>query len=143
MISPMAVGLARVAFLLDIVHVSTRGQFAVATDDTAAIERGESEESHETTHNDLRSHVSNNRTYEGTVPVLQRLNVHATRCEHFPTFQTDLVGAPWSVVCIFLDATNQLLGWRATKTIEIERALSGRYFSRRDDSVTEDDVREQ
>jgi hypothetical protein len=47
--------LARVAFLLDVVHVSTRGKLAIATDDATAIERGESEEPNKTSHISLRA----------------------------------------------------------------------------------------
>ena len=49
-ISPVAVRLARVAFFLDVVHVSIGGELAVATDDAATAERRESEEPNKTTH---------------------------------------------------------------------------------------------
>ena len=55
MISPVAMRLARVAFFLDVIDVSTRGELAVATDDAATVERGESEEPNKTSHISLRT----------------------------------------------------------------------------------------
>jgi len=46
--------LARVAFFLDVIHVSARGKLAVATDDAATVESGESEEPNKTSHISLR-----------------------------------------------------------------------------------------
>ena len=49
-ISPVTVRLARIALLLDVVHITIGGQFAVATDDAATAERRESKEPNKTTH---------------------------------------------------------------------------------------------
>ena len=49
-ISPVAVRLAPVALFLDVIHLAIRGELAVATDDAAAAECGESEEPNKTTH---------------------------------------------------------------------------------------------
>jgi hypothetical protein len=46
--------LARVAFFLDVIYVSTRGELAVTTDDAATVERGEPEEPNKTSHISLR-----------------------------------------------------------------------------------------
>ena len=55
MISPVAVGLARLAFFLDVVHVTIRGELAVATHDAATVQCGESEKPNKTTHTSLRA----------------------------------------------------------------------------------------
>jgi hypothetical protein len=69
-ISPVAVGLARVAFLLDVVHVSIRGELAVATDDAATAERGEAEESNKTSHTASAQRLSIIRTDDISVWLL-------------------------------------------------------------------------
>jgi len=54
-ISPVAMRFARVAFFFDVIHVLTRGKLAVATDDAATVESGESEEPNKTSHISLRA----------------------------------------------------------------------------------------
>jgi hypothetical protein len=87
-IPPVAVGLARVPFLLDVVHLPVRGELAVSADDASAVESCESEESNETSHTASAHRKSNIRTCGSRLLVLYGDNVRRGRIEHFLTLWT-------------------------------------------------------
>jgi hypothetical protein len=85
-ISPVTVRLARIAFLLNVVHVSIGGELAVTTDDAATAECCESEEPNKTSHTPASmQRLSNFRTDDDIVRLLQSDNDHVTVIELFRT----------------------------------------------------------
>ncbi len=123
----MAVCITAISFFFDVVHILVRGQLAVSSDDAAAAECGKAEEPNDATHTSSVARGSNYHTLGTTVAGLHSDNSRLAGSELKFAF---LVGA------------NQLLGDHASKALEVERALSGGSLSRKDNSVSEGEMRD-
>jgi hypothetical protein len=118
-IPPVAMRLARIAFLFDVIYVSTRRKLAVATDDAATVERGESEEPNKTSHISLRVALSIFRTRETSSYGYKKITIAREDSNIFEQIKRSRFSARGTstfVVWLFdydvskIGARNQLLG---------------------------------
>ena len=124
----MAVGLARITFLLDIVHVSTGGELAVAADDAAAAERCESEEPNQDPYC-LRAALKHlwcrSRNF---VALLYGDNDRSSASEHLLTNGTIALAkaVEWPTLAFAVNTSDIRFLTRQTKILEIECSAIGR-----------------